>query len=50
MFYVLGFLDCGCYFVVLSLFLTRGPVGLTRIASLKTKVCDSADQVVFTIY
>ena len=25
---------------------TRGPVGLTRIASLKTKACDSTDQVV----
>ena len=26
--------------------MTRGPVGLTRIASLKTKACDSTDQVV----
>ena len=27
-------------------FKTRGPVGLTCIASLKTKACDSTDQVV----
>ena len=27
-------------------FTTKGPVGLTRIASLKTKACDSTDQVV----
>ena len=26
--------------------LTRGPIGLTRIASLKTKACDSTDQAV----
>ena len=25
---------------------TKGPVGLTRIASLKTKACDSTDQAV----
>ena len=28
---------------------TRGPVGLTRIASLKTKACDSTDQVVLQL-
>ena len=25
---------------------TRGPIGLTRIASLKAKACDSTDQVI----
>ena len=28
---------------------TRGPVGLTRIASLKTKTCDSTDNVVVVL-